>query len=159
MCRIRSFPGTIDPMPKRQGNNPKRRLAPRDELDTADLRRLSREARYVGSAHHKSRPGDYRFTPPTSPRPNKSLCDGRRIVRIREAGTLFRQGLSRGMVSRYEEGGFPKYVWAVDRNGEVYEAKAGDDGRSYHGYALNADGERDLCRWVITEWNARAGTS
>lgn len=44
-------------------------------------------------------------------------------------------------------------------DGEVYEAKVGSDGRSYHGYALNADGERDLCRWVVTEWNARAGTS
>ena len=160
ICRIRSFPGTIDPRPIRQGNNPKRRLAPRDELDAEDLRRLAREARYVGSAHHKSKPGDYRFTPPTSPRPNKSLCDGKRIVKKREAMELFRQGLSRGMVSRYAEGGFPKYVWAVDWDDEVYEAKlGGDDRQSYHGYALNADGERDLCRWVIREWNARAGTS
>ena len=158
MHRIRSFPEVIGPMPKRQGNNPKRRLAPRGELDAEDLRRVAREARYTGSAHHKSKLGDYGFTPPTSPRPSKSLCDGRRIVCIREAGTLFRQGLSRGMVSRYAEGGFPKYVWAVDQDGEVYEAKVGGDGRSYHGYALNADGERDLCRWVITEWNARAGT-
>ena len=113
----------------------------------------------MGSAHHKSRPADYRFTPPTSPRPIKSLCDGKRIVRKGEAETLFLQGLSRGMVSRYSENGFPKYVWAVDRYGEVYEAKLGNDGRSYHGYALSADGERDQCRLVIKEWKARAGTS
>ena len=146
-------------MPQRQGNNPKRRIVPRDALDPEDLGRLAREAHYVGSAHHKSKPADYRFTPPVSPRPNKSLCDGRRIVGKEEAKALFRQGLLRGMVSRYPENGFPKYVWAVDQDGEVYEAKAGGDGRSYHGYALNAAGERDLCRWVITEWNARAGTT
>ena len=158
MCRIRPFPGAIAPMPKRQGNNPKRRLAPRDELDAEDLRRLARETRYVGSALHKSKPGDYGFTPPTSPRPDKSLCDGKRIVKKREAMELFRQGLSRGMVSPYAKNGFPKYVWAVDQDNEVYEAKVGRD-RGYHGYALNADGERDLCRWVIREWKARAGTT
>ena len=143
----------------RQGNNPKRRLVPRNELDPADLARLVTEARYAGSAHHKSRPADYRFTPPVSPRPSKSLCDENRIVKKREARSLFRQGLSRGMVSRYPENGFPKYVWAVDQNDEVYEAKVGGDGQSYHGYALSTDRERDLCRLVIMEWNARAGTS
>ena len=146
-------------MPKRQGNNPKRRFVPQDKLDPEDLGRLAKKARYVGSAHHKSKLADYGLTPPADPRPNKSLCDGKRIVKIREAKELFRRGLSRGMVSRYPENGFPKYVWAVDQDGEVYEAKAGGDGRSYHGYALSAAGERDLCRWVITEWNARAGTT
>ncbi len=81
-------------------------------------------------------------------------------MKKREAMELFRQGLSRGMVSRYAENGFPKYVWAVGQDDdEVYEAKVGSDGWSYHGYALNADRDRDPCRWVITEWNARAGTS
>ena len=144
-------------MPVRQGNNPKRRLISRDDLDPEDLGRLAGKARYVGSAHHKSKPADYGFTPPASPRPTKSLCDGKRTVRKGEAETLFRQGVSRGMVSRYEKNGFPKYVWAVDRVGEVYEAKVGGDGRSYHGYALRADGERDLCRLLIAEWEARAG--
>ena len=75
------------------------------------------------------------------------------------AGGLARiQG--RRVVSPYAKNGFPKYVWAVDQDNEVYEAKlGGDDRRSYHGYALNAGRERDLCRWVIREWNARAGTS
>ena len=147
-------------MPKRQGNNPKRRIIPRNELDLEDLGRLAKEARYVGSAHHKSKPADYGFTPSTSPRPNKSLCDRKRIVRKGEAKALFLQGLSRGMVSPYAKNGFPKYVWAVDQYDEVYEAKVGSlDGQSYHGYALSADEERDQCRLVITEWTARAGTS
>ena len=97
--------------------------------------------------------------PPTSPRPNKFLCDGKRIVKKEEAEKLFLQGLSRGMVSHYAENSFPKYVWAVDRDGKVYEAKVGEDGRRYHGYALSADGERDQCRLVTEEWKARAGTS
>ena len=128
MCQLRPFAKVIGPMPPRLGNNPKRRLASQGELDAEDLRRLARETCYVGSALHKSRSGDYRFTPPTNPRPSKSLCDGKRIVKKREAMELFRQGLSRGMVSRYAEGGFPKYVWAVDRDGEVYEAKVGGMG-------------------------------
>ena len=146
-------------MPIRQGNNPHRRLISRDDLDPEDLGRIAREARYVGSAHHKSKPADYGFTPPTSPRPNKSLCDGKRTVRKREAKALFLQGLSRGMVSRYAKSGFPKYVWAVDQDGQVYEAKVGGDGQSYHGYALSPYEERDLCRLVITEWEARARIS
>ena len=40
-------------MPKRQGNNPKRRLAPRDELDTADLRRLT--CAYLLQSYHQDR--------------------------------------------------------------------------------------------------------
>ena len=87
--RTRPFPGAIDPMLKRQGNKPKRRIIPRDALDPEDLERLAGEARYVGSAHHKSKPADYRFTPPTSLRPNKSLCDGRRIVSVRGSGEAF----------------------------------------------------------------------
>lgn len=113
-------PGAVDLMPIRQGNNPKRRLAPRDSLDSEYLARLAREARYVGSAHHKIKPADYGFTPPVSPRAHKSLCDGKRTVRRDEAETLFFQALSRGMVSRYVNNGFPKYVWAVDQDGEVY---------------------------------------
>lgn len=146
-------------MPIRQGNNPHRRLISRDDLDPEDLSRIAREARYVGSAHHKSKPADYGFTPPTSPRPHKSLCDRKRIVKKREAKALFLQGLSRGIVSHYAKNGFPKYVWAVDQDDQVYEAKVGGDGQSYHGYALIPYEERDLCRLVITEWKARAGIS
>ena len=41
-------------------------------------------------------------------------------MKKKEARTLFCQGLLRGMVSRYAENGLPKYVWAVDQDGEVY---------------------------------------
>ena len=82
------------------------------------------------------------------------MCDRKRIVTRREAEVLFRNGVKCGMVSRHAEKGFPKYVWTVDDNGDVYEAKLGHDGRSYHGYRLGAD-DRFMRRQVIKEWQAR----
>ena len=31
---------------------------------------------YIGSALHKTKPGDYGFQPPVNPRATKSTCDG-----------------------------------------------------------------------------------
>ena len=58
------------------------------------------------------------------------------------------------MVSTHRVGGLPKYAWAMDEHGEVYEAKLGGDMRSYHGYRL-AEDERAMREWVIEEWNKR----
>jgi hypothetical protein len=45
----------------------------------------------------------------------------------------------------------PKYIWAVDEAGEVYEAKIGNGG--YHGYRLEA---ADSMRTVVKrEWARR----
>ncbi len=59
------------------------------------------------------------------------------------------------MVSRFPEGSTPKYVWAVDENGEAYEAKA-KPGREieYHGYRLGED-DSLMRRYVQDEWNNR----
>ena len=141
-------------MPKRQGNNPKRRIAPRHEVDSGVLTRLADEARYTGSALHKRRGADYGFVPPASPRPDKSLCDGGRSVRVDEARTLFLEGIRRGMISTHCEGGLPKYVWAVATDGRVYEAKLARGTRNYHGYELGSD-ERAMRSWVIDEWSER----
>ena len=47
----------------------------------------------------------------------------------------------------------PKYVWALDLAGEVYEAKLGRNSR-YHGYRLKLDdGMRE---WVVDEWGLRS---
>jgi hypothetical protein len=104
----------------RAANNPKRRIAPLGSYDTATL---SRKARYIGSGHHKKYPADYAFVPPTAPRANKSLCDAKRIVNRQEAFRLLVAGLARGMLSTFSVRGLPKYIWAVDENGDVYEAK------------------------------------
>jgi len=111
-------------------------------------------AKYVGSANHKRRPADYGFHPPASPRPHKSLCDDLRLIPAAEARRLFVDGVRRGMVSEYCTGnGLPKYVWSVDAEGEVYEAKW--DRGGYHGYRLDKDGERHQCEYVLKAWRQR----
>ena len=141
-------------MPARQGNNPKRRIAARGSLSEEDLKALIREVRYTGSSLHKKNHADYGFDPPVNSRSNKSLCDGVRSILLKEASRLFKSGLKRGMVSGFGEGELPKYVWAVDEHGEAYEAKLGDDGRSYHGYRLGAN-DRNMMKYVTEEWKRR----
>ena len=141
-------------MPKRQSNNPKRRIAPRDETEPQFLDRVTATAVYTGDGQHKSKPADYGFHPPTSPRPNKSLCDGTRIIKLAEATALFREGIRRGMISTYRVDGLPKYVWAVDAYGHVYEAKLSKNSRNYHGYELGYN-ERAMKKIVAEEWHLR----
>ena len=140
-------------MTKRQSNNPKRRVAPPGELDLLEVERLVAETRYVGSALHKQYPGNYGFHPPVNPRPHKSLCDDVRSIPLEEARRLFESGIRRGMVSTCRQGDLPKYIWCVDDNGEVYEAKIGIDG--YHGYRLNDENESAMRKIIVREWNAR----
>ena len=135
----------------RQGNNPKRRIADANLLGPDDRQELAKNLRYVGSAHHKRSPGDYGFHPPVNPRPHKSLCDLLRQINIEEAQALICQGVLKGMFSEYRINGQPKYIWAVDENGEAYEAKVGTGG--YHGYRLEKDD--DMRRLVLAEWAKR----
>ena len=141
-------------MPRRrgQGNDKKRRIAPLGTI-SCTTRKVLDEARYVGSAHHKTRPSDYNFNPPVNPRRGKSLCDELRTITLREAIKLFRSGISLGMVSDHYERGLPKFVWAVDHEGEPYEAILGSDGPNYHGYRLNESAPNR--EYVIAEWNRR----
>lgn len=142
-------------MSKRQSNRPDRRLAPIETLTEAELKRVIATARYVGINIHKLHPGDYGFVPPVNPRPTKDVCDDLRIVLKKEAAELMRDGVQRGMVSHFEPGQLPKYIWAIDGDGEVYEAKTkpGQD-RDYHGYRLGND-ERDMRRYILAEWKKR----
>lgn len=144
---------------KRQGNRPDRRILMPEETSTEVRNGLKELLRYGGIAIHKLRPGDYGLVPPNNPRPSKSPCDELRPVLLEEARALFSRGIELGMVSRLEPGGIPKYVWAVDEFGEVYEAKtkAGRD-EPYHGYRLGDD-ERAMRRYVTAEWNKRCRKS
>jgi hypothetical protein len=137
----------------RQSNNPKRRIVPRDSFRAKDREALLKAARYVGSALHKRTPSTYGFHPPTNPRPHKSLCDDVRAIPLDEAQRLFEEGVEKGMVSTFREGGLPKYVWSVDESGEAYEAKLGNDG--YHGYRLSEETEPDMRKLILREWAAR----
>ena len=141
-------------MPRRQGNNPKRRIAREAEATPEYLAWLSGQVRYTGSPHHKRIPVDYGFDKPASPRPNKSLCDANRCVVADEAQALFDDAISRGMISNYCLGEFPKYVWAVDDEERVYEAKVERGSNSYHGCELGED-EDAMRQLVIEEWKLR----
>lgn len=137
---------------RRPGNNPKRRIAPADCLTEAARTRLAKTANYSPSGHHKRSPADYGLTR-TSPRPTKSLCDRVRVVPKDEAKSMLRKGILCGMVSSYFLGDFPKFVWCVDADGEVYEAKTDAVGAGvYHGYRLEEeDNLRDDVKRVWKE--------
>jgi hypothetical protein len=106
---------------------------------------------YVGSALHKRHPADYGFQPPVNPRPWKSLCDAKRVILKAEAEALLRQGVVLGLFSDFPDDGAPKYIWSVDAEGEVYEAKI--DSNGYHGYRLEKDD--DFRPLVLKEWTRR----
>ena len=142
-------------MRTRRGNSTKRRIVSLDTLDTPAREDLARQLSYVGSAHHKRQPGDYDFQPPVNPRPWKSICDGRRTILKDEAARLLREGILNGMFSDLSDDGVPKFVWAVDGEGEAYEAKR--DSSGYHGYRLEEDDE--MRRVVLREWEKRCRTN
>lgn len=136
----------------RQGNNPKRRIIPVEQIDSGKIETLLSSTKYVGSGHHKRYPLDYGFER-TNPVPTKSLCDMNEPVKLGEAQALFATGIRNGMVSDFSAG-LPKYVWSVTADGIVYEAKT--DPKSpgdYHGYPLENDiVVRD---YVLSEWKKR----
>lgn len=138
-------------MTPRKSNNPKRRLAPPDRLGPLGRQALATQIVFVGSALHKRHPGDYGFHPPVNPRSWKSLCDGKRVILKAEAAELLRQGVIFGMFSNFADNEKPKYVWSVDADGEVYEAKI--DSYGYHGYRLEE--EDDLRSVILKEWARR----
>ena len=142
-------------VPRRWGNNPKRRIRAVEAVDQKVLERLIREAPYAGSGLHKRYAEDYGFQPPVSPRATKSLCDYSKHVPRAVARRLFIAGLERAMVSEHWIGDLPKYVWAVSPEDHVYEAKlGGTNSAEYHGYELY--GQEELMKqYVLREWKAR----
>ncbi len=142
-------------MRKREGNRPDRRIASMDVTTNEVMERLKARLDYVGSGIHKLCPGDYGFVPSHNPRPTKSVCDALRSIPLDEAKALFESGIGLGMVSSFPENGVPKYIWAVDCDNEVYEAKTKPDtDGQYHGYRLGDD-DRIMRRYVLDEWQRR----
>ncbi len=58
------------------------------------------------------------------------------------------------MISTYRVDGLPKYVWAVDAYGHVYEAKLSKNSQNYHGYELGCN-ESAMKKIVAKEWPLR----
>lgn len=93
---------------KRISFNPKRRLqAPDEEMATGWLK-----ADYGGNPEHKRNPGDFGLTPPSNPRPHKSLCDDAGILSRQEAKNLLLAGIKKGCVSQQKiaPAGWPQNV-------------------------------------------------
>ena len=141
-------------MKKREGNRPDRRLVPAGTYSKAQLEELARRLTYAGSGLHKLHPGNYGFVPSINPRPSKSVCDDLRMVALDEAAQLLAAGVAAEMVSPFDAGGSPKYVWAVDGGGQVYEAKTKPPDTVYHGYRLGDD-EEAMRRYISGEWEKR----
>jgi hypothetical protein len=141
-------------MRKREGNRPDRRIVPAGTYARGQLEELARRLSYAGSALHKLHPGNYGFVPSINPRPSKSICDDLRVVALEEAVQLLAAGVAAEMISAFDAGGSPKYVWAVDADGDVYEAKTKPPDTVYHGYRLGDD-EDAMRRHIRDEWEKR----
>lgn len=141
-------------MKPRSGFNPKRRIAPLDALSLEERQALSTRVSYGGNPEHKRSPGDYGLTPPASPRPGKTLCDGTRNIPKEEATRLLVNGLIKGMFSPCNAEQWPQNIWSLSNNGEIFEAELENCIRGvYHGYPMP---KNDFFRSVVnTEWARR----
>jgi hypothetical protein len=114
---------------------------------------LARAVKYAPSGHHKRNPADYGLDR-TSPRPTKSLCDLVRIIPLEEAKGLIKKGIIYGMISDFFFETYPKFVWCVGSDGEVYEAKTDRlTPGVYHGYRLEEDD--DMRDHIKAVWKQR----
>lgn len=141
-------------MKRRSGFSPRRRIAPVAILSVNERRALSAKAVYTGNPQHKRAPGDYGLTPPTQPRPGKTLCDGARQISKAEATALLKRGLLKGMFSQCELGHWPQNIWSVSDEGEIFEAQLENrEMGAYHGYPVPEDD--DFRRMIQQEWARR----
>jgi len=99
---------------------------------------LRKNAGYEGIAYHKRSPGDFGLTPPAAPRPDKTLCDEANVTRRAIADTLLARAINGGLVSDATGApGFPKQLWVVAEDGQVFEAMYGGSSTGlYHGYPI-----------------------
>ncbi len=142
------------PLQARKGYNPKRRVESSADLSIETRRVLAARAAYTGNPEHKMYPNDYGLTPPSSPRPGKTLCDAVSPFPKADAEFLLKDGFMKGMVSVQRRKGWPQNVWAVSAAGAPFEAQLeNSDQGHYHGYPMPHDDEfRDV---VLAEWAVR----
>lgn len=109
---------------------------------------------YKGNSEHKKYPNDYGLTPPTNPRPGKTLCDAQGAFPKSNAETFLKNGVKRAMVSVQRRNGWPQNIWAVDENNEAFESQLENSELGhYHGYPMPADD--DFQQTVLKEWENR----
>ena len=134
--------------------NTKRKIRPPIDQNTGQCECLISKVKYGGNPEHKKNPGDFNLTPPSAPRPAKSLCDTVQIFSRKVAVNCLRNGLKRGMISDRMKGKWPQNIWAVTEAGEPLEAQLENSETGvYHGYPMP---ESDpFAQEVIKEWKAR----
>lgn len=134
---------------RRKSYNPKRAIA--SSVADGDLEHWTLDARYGGNPEHKKNPGDFGLTPPSNPRPNKTLCDGANILNRATAIKLLKEGIRRGLVSKQQRNGYPQNIWSVTDEGIPVEAQLENaETCTYHGYPMANDDpfrEKILAKW------------
>lgn len=140
-------------MRKRSGQfNDKRRI--RQNCLPDFLTKISDTVRYGGNPEHKRNPGNFGLTPPSQPRPDKTLCDAASIFSKIKATKLLKAGVIKGLISESERNGFPQNIWSVSGEGCPLEAQLENpDQGIYHGYPMP---ETDPFRAKIIELWKRA---
>ena len=115
---------------------------------------MVQEIKYGGNPEHKKNPGDFLLTPPSAPRPAKSLCDTVQIFSKTVAIQYIKDGLQKGMISQQMKGKWPQNIWALTNEGKPLEAQLENPETGvYHGYPLP---ESDpFSNEVIKEWQVR----
>jgi hypothetical protein len=136
----------------RRSYNPKRELAT-EKPEQSELIAMAEKVSYSGNPEHKRNPGDFGLTPPSAPRPDKTLCDLAGIRSKSEALSLLRGGVLKGFISVQKRGTFPQNIWSVTSDeipleGQLDNQEAG----TYHGYPMpEADPFRDV---ILRAWTA-----
>lgn len=134
--------------------NQKRKIVAIAELAEARREELAGRVAYGGNPQHKLRPNDYGLTPPTNPRPGKTLCDATGPFPKLDAEALLREGVRKGLLSRQWRNDWPQNIWAVSPSGMAFEAELENLERGiYHGYPMPLDDDfRDA---VLAAWRER----
>lgn len=113
---------------------------------------LATRVRYGGNPEHKRNPGDFGLTPPSAPRPDKTLCDAVGVFERKVAKQLLREGIERGLISEQHRGEFPQNVWAVTTQGHPVEARLENATLgTYHGYPMPPTDP--FCENILNRWS------
>jgi len=139
--------------PRNNRYNPKRKL--QDHLPAEERKELADQVNYGGNPEHKRNPGNFGLTPPSDPRPHKTLCDDCGIFDKGIAESLLSEGVEKGTVSVQMKGKWPQNIWAVTSAGHAVEAQLENQVQgTYHGYPMP---EADPMRHeILKRWNAAA---
>lgn len=77
------------------------------------------DLRYSGNPEHKRNPGDFGLTPPSGPRPGKTLCDQVEIYSRAEALALLKAGVRRGISAQERDDHCTKFDIPADGYGRA----------------------------------------